>query len=103
MSLLPEVREELVATAARIAVSPWRRARFGRGGLTVAVGVGVALAVVAVAVLALRHRAPAPVSSDRPSGVAALEARLAILRRPQTPAEAAYARRFFRHSLVVPS
>lgn len=97
MSLLPEVREELMATAARVAESPRRRVRFGRGGLMTALGVGVALAVVAVAVLALRHRAPAPASSDRPpigSGVAALEAKLAVLRRPQTPAEAAYARVF---------
>src|SRR5690242_21429288 len=104
MSLLPEVREELVATAARLAESPRRRVRFaGRGGLTLALGVGVALAVVAVAVLALRHRAPSPASSSPPTrGVAALEGKLAVLRRPQTAAEAAYGKRFYRHSLVVP-
>lgn len=103
MSLLPEVREELMATAARIAVSPRRRVRFaGRGGLALAVGVGVALAVVAVAVLALR-RAPAPASSGPPagSGVAALEAKLAVLRRPQTAVEAAYAKRFSRRGAAI--
>jgi hypothetical protein len=105
MSLLPEVREELVATAARIAESPRRRVRFARprGGIAMVLGVGVALAVVAVGLVALRHRAPAPASSGPPagSGVAALEAKLAILRRPQTPGEAAYARRFSRRGAAV--
>jgi hypothetical protein len=105
MSLLPEVREELMATAARRAQSPRRRARFaGRGGLTLALGVGVALAVVAIGLVALRHRPAAPAGSDGStlgSGVAALEAKLAVLRRPQTGAEAAYARRFPPRGAVI--
>lgn len=104
MSLLPEVREELVATAARIAESPRRRMRFAwRGGMAMALGVGVALAVVAVGVLALRHRAPAPASTGPPagSGLAALEAKLAVLRRPQTSGERAYAKRFPAHGVVI--
>lgn len=103
MSLLPEVREELMATAARVASSPRRRVYLvRRGGLSVALGIGVALAVVAVAVLALRHRAPAPQQPAPPtaSGLAALEAKFAVLRRPQTVAEAAYARRFPGSSVI---
>jgi len=104
MSLFPEIRDELVATAARRAESPRRRMGLGRNGLATAVGIGVALAVVTVAVLGLRHRAPAPTSSGPPatgSGVAALKASFAILRRPQTAAERAYARRFPPRGAVI--
>ena len=65
---------------------------WGGGGGGLVLGTGVALAVVAVAVLGLRHRAPAP-SSSPPSatpGVAALKAKLAVLRRPQTAADRTY-------------
>jgi hypothetical protein len=108
VSLLPEVREALMATAARRVSaaggggSRWRP-RLHRGGVAVALGTGVALAVFAVAVLGLRHRTPGPAGSggSTGSGVAALEAKLAVLRRPRTAAERAYARKFRPGSPVI--
>jgi hypothetical protein len=92
MSLLPEVRAELVATATRRAAPPGRHRaawppRVRLGHLAMALGVGCTLAVVAVALLALRHPVPRPAGPAAPSSLSALEAKLAILRRPQTPAD----------------
>jgi len=91
MSLLPEIREELMATAVRRTGT--RRRRAGGGGLAVALGATCAVAVVVVAVVALGHRG-APALSNQASGssLAALEAKLAILRRPQTPGDRTYSR-----------
>ena len=53
-----------------------------------ALGVGCTLAVAAVALLAFRHHpVPRPAGRGAPSSLSALEAKLAILRRPQTPAD----------------
>ena len=93
MSLLPEVPAELVATATRRAARPrWHRAvrlpRVRLGHLAMALGVGCTLAVAAVALLAFRHHpVPRPAGRGAPSSLSALEAKLAILRRPQTPAD----------------
>lgn len=90
MSLLPEVRDELVATARRRAAAGAPRRRRG-GAVAVALGVACTVAVVVVGVVALGHRAPASQGSTG-SGLAGLEAKLSILRRPQTPADRTYAR-----------
>ena len=92
MSLLPEVRAELVATATRRAAQPRRHGavwlpRVRLGHLAMALGVGCTLAVAAVALLALRHPVPRPAGPAAPSSLGAIEAKLAILRRPQTAAD----------------
>lgn len=92
MTLLPEVRAELVATATRRAalIKPGSKARHHSGTLTLALGAVGALAVAIVALFALGHRAPTASTSQVPSGARALIARLAVLRRPQTPADRSY-------------
>ncbi|MGH3265481.1 MAG: hypothetical protein ACRDNS_26200 [Trebonia sp.] len=97
MTLLPEVRQELYETAARRAARPRRRLRVGVGPLVLAASSIVTLLVVFVVVTSLRHGAQtAPPSSAARGGVgasvsiSALERRLALLRRPQTPADRTY-------------
>lgn len=100
MSVLPEVRRELVATAARHAsaldVSGQRlgRPRWLRSKMTAPVGLAlssaVAVAVVVVAVLAVGHRPAGTPATSTPSSLAALQRRLAVLRRPQTAADHGY-------------
>ena len=98
MILLPEVREEIVAAATRRAAAnrSWgarvsgRFAGVGFGGLVLALGVGCAIAVVVVALVALKHRPPSRPASSAGSSIAALEAKLAVLRRPQTRADRTY-------------
>jgi hypothetical protein len=98
MILLPEVREEIVAAATRrAAANPGSRGRVsgwfggvGFGGFVVALGVGCAIAVAVVALVALKHRPPSRPASSAGSSIAALEAKLAVLRRPQTPADRTY-------------
>lgn len=91
MSLLPEVRDELVATAARRAAVATPRRRWG-GTVAVAVGIACTLVVVVVAVAAVGGREPAVPGRSTGGGVAALEAKLAVLRRPQTAADRTYSR-----------
>jgi hypothetical protein len=92
MTLLPEVRAELIDTARRGAASIDSELPTGRRGalrvrfevFVVAAGVAVTVAVVLVLLLALGGRA-----SDRSAGraggsVGALVVKLAVLRRPQT-------------------
>jgi hypothetical protein len=104
MTLLPEVREELMATAARRAFPPprerrWRRLarpRSGRGALVIALSTVCVLAVAAIALIALRQRAPSGTTATPASpSLAALEAKLAVLRRPQTAADRTYPSRLF--------
>jgi hypothetical protein len=98
MILLPEVREEIVAAATRRAAAnrSWRGRvsgwfwGVGSGGLVVALGVCCAIAVAVVALVALKHRPPSRPASSAGSSIAALEAKLAVLRRPQTPADRTY-------------
>jgi hypothetical protein len=76
------------AILARVLVSP-PRLRLGLGWLMPAVAVGVAVIVAVVAVTSLTHRSAGPqsVSSRVPLAARGLAARLAVLRRPQGPAE----------------
>jgi len=103
MTLLPEVREELMATAARRTASTRarRRHRFHRwlsrvpaGGVAVALSTLCTVAVAAVALVALGHRAPraplSPAGRAPVSSVRTLEAVLGVLRRPQTAADRSY-------------
>ena len=91
MTLLPEVRDEIVATAARRAArrTP-ARVRPARGGLVLALSVASVVAVVAVALVALRHRAPVASEAGARNGLSALESKLAVLRRSQTAADRTY-------------
>jgi len=94
MTLLPEVREALLATAVqRSGSSAAGRPRAGQG-LPVVLGVACAIAVAVVAVVALSHHAPAKpqAAGAAGSGLAKLEAKLAVLRRPQMPADEGYTR-----------
>ena len=93
MTLLPEVRQELYATAERAVARPPRRWRFGAGTLVLAGGTAVALLVAVVAVIGLSGGTrTVAVSTARPgsSSVRALEDRLAVLRRSQTAADRTY-------------
>ena len=94
MSLLPEVRQELLATAARRAsdnpaAAQWRR-WLRADGLTVAVSVTCTVLVAAAALLAFGHRTGPGSHPGGRSTVVALEAKLAVLRRPQTAADRTY-------------
>ena len=98
MILLPEVREEILAAATRrAAANPSSRGRMsgrfagvGFGGLVLTLGVGCAIAVIVVALVALKHRPPSRPASSAGSSIPALEAKLAVLRRPQTRADRTY-------------
>lgn len=96
MTLLPEVRHELHATAARRAVggrAADRRARFpawpprlGRR-LGLAAAVVCPVLVVAALVIAGGHRRAVPDTPGAPQGISALTEQLAVLRRPQNAAD----------------
>ena len=94
MTLLPEVRQELIATAARRATNGGRQrgvpgwlARIELGRVAVLAGVCCALAVAAIALISLRQQPSKSGGGAAASSLSALEAKLAILRRPQTPAD----------------
>ncbi len=93
MNVFPEIREQMVAAAARAIDTQhptgpawsWSRVRPHR--LVPVLASAGALAVGVVALVSLHHRAAAPGASGSPSGISALEAKLAVLRRPATAAD----------------
>jgi hypothetical protein len=67
---------------------PERRSRVNGGLVLVGVGVGVAIVIAVVALaLAGRRSAPVGVPAGTPAGAQQLVAKLAVLRRPQTPTD----------------
>ncbi len=94
MTLMPEVRQELRATAARRAAVGHaadrrllgaRLPRLGRGlGLAAAV---VCPVLVVALVIAGSHRPAVPDTAGAPHSISALTERLAVLRRPQNAAD----------------
>ena len=97
MTLLPEVRDELWATAARRAAADRHRSlrvglpRFGRGLALTAAVVCPVLVVVAL-VFAGGHRPAVPDTEAGPRNISALIDRLSVLRRPQTAADREFPR-----------
>ena len=92
MTLLPEVRDGLMAAAVRRAAPRghrlrWSFPRLRPGAFAVALGVACTLAVAIVFLVALGHRSHSSSPAAGPPSLRALEAKLAVLRRPQTAAD----------------
>jgi hypothetical protein len=93
MTLLPEIRAELLGAASRATCAPTRRQRlrgwprrFGNA-LPLAVSIAGTIAVALIAILALHPHAGSQSPDASVPGVSDLRAQLAVLRRPQTDAD----------------
>lgn len=92
MTILPDLEQQLIDLATRAAPpTPTRRRRLpAPGGMATMFAAGLALAIATVAVITLGHRSQTPArppSATVPPAARALVSELAVLRRPQTPAD----------------
>jgi hypothetical protein len=86
--LLEPTDAEVADVLRRVDARPRARRRASGGLVVVAAGVGVAVVIAVVALALAGHRgAPVGVPAGTPPGAQALIAKLAVLRRPQTPAD----------------
>ncbi len=108
MTILPDLEAQLLELADR-AASPARRRRrrLPAGALPTTLAAAAALAVAAIAIIALgnrSHTSTSPESPPVPPAASRLVSELAVLRRPQTPADlkSTYLDLFLRNGVPTP-
>ena len=108
MTILPDLEAQLLELADR-AASPARRRRrrLPAGALPTTLAAAAALAVAAIAIIALgnrSHTSTSPESPPVPPAASRLVSELAVLRRPQTPADlnSTYLDLFLRNGVATP-
>lgn len=108
MTILPDLEAQLLELADR-AASPTRRRRrrLPAGALPTTLAVAAAVAVAAIAIITLgnrSHTSTSPESPPVPPAASRLVAELAVLRRPQTPADlnSTYLDLFLRNGVATP-
>ena len=91
MTILPDFEAQLIELAERAAsAASRRRRRLPAGALPTMLAATTALAVAAIAIIALgnrSHTSPRPSTATVPPAARQLVSELAVLRRPQTPAD----------------
>ena len=92
MTIFPDFERQLIELATRVAPTKPKRRRWlpAPGAVLTALAAGLALAIAAFAILALGHGSPTAESSASatvPPAARQLVSELAVLRRPQTPAD----------------
>jgi hypothetical protein len=91
MTILPDFEAQLIELAERAAsATSRRRRRLPAGALPTMLAATTALAVAAIAIIALGHRShtsPRSSTATVPPAARQLVSELAVLRRPQTPAD----------------